>query len=131
MTVCFNTLNLTAPNSTTDRLLAKGFEDCELDDWGLSPQNFSFGPFIEATDKTHSLQEVGDTIWTNWIDRRRAEGAHEKLLIEFETESEPPMHAINALIKWLDREKLSYQLNMTYRLENDRFEGEVKAQGPH
>ncbi len=131
MTVCFNTLSLIAPNTTTNRFLAKGFENCDLDDWGLSPQGFSFQPFIDAYHDDSDTEETRDTIWTNWIERQQADRTRENLKIEFESESEPPMHAINSLIKWLDGENLTYQLNITYRLENNRFEGQLNAQGPH
>ena len=63
MTDCFNTLNLSAPPSTADRLLAKAFESCDLDDWGISPQSFSFDPFIHATKGNMNIHDSSNTIW--------------------------------------------------------------------
>jgi len=131
VTICFNTINFTANNQTTSRLLAKAFEDCELDDWGISPQNFSFKPFLDAATDIPAGEDSSETIWTNWIDRQPIDNQQEKLMIEFETQSEPPLHAVTALIQWLDQEQLNYKLNMTYRLENNCFEGQVNAHRPH
>ena len=131
MTVCFNTLRLTAPNTTTVRFLAKAFENCDLDDWGVSPQNFSFRPFIDAAQIETTGDDSSDSVWTNWIERQQTGNTDEMLQIEFESESQPPMQAINSLIDWLDTEQLRYQLNLSYRLENNQFEGQLNAQGPH
>jgi hypothetical protein len=131
MSVCFNTIHLTAPTVTTNQLLAKGFGDCEYDDWGFCPQQFSFIPFLEATcDKADVHSDNNDSIWTNWIDRQAAKNG-QKLMIEFESEHTPAINAVNALIKWLNEENLNYDLKFQYRQENERWQGELNAKNPH
>ncbi len=131
MSVCFNTLHLTAPAITAEQLLAKGFGDCEFDDWGFCPQQFSFIPFLKETASEDELKdETNNSIWTNWIDRQ-ADKHCQRLMIEFESEHTPAINAVNALIKWMNNQHLNYDLKFKYRQENERWQGELNAKNPH
>ncbi len=139
MSVCFNSVKITAPTATTEALLKKGFSLSEVDDWGLSPQNFSFAPFVSSTAPEDSSQEDSGEdksgqdnnadeladIWTNWIEISNSE-AGDLLTIEFESKDTPPLTAINAMTLWLKRENLAFDLEMKYRLENETWEGEYR-----
>lgn len=133
MGICFNSLQLSAPKDTTQRLLSKGFEDCDSDDWGLTPQLFSFRPFVLATDKQHlsDYQEEMEQIWTNWIEGAQADDQSvSQLTIEFESEGIPPLRTIQALIEWLQQEELNFDLRYRYRQENQSWQGELNAHNP-
>lgn len=129
MSVCFNAIELTVPPATADKVLAKGFENCDYDDWGFSPQGFSFAPFLSNEDRTSN--DVGsalESIWTNWINRETVEDSDQHLLvIEFESENVPPIGVVNGLIEWLKNEQLLFDLNYRYRLENENWNGSLQA----
>ncbi|GAA5317656.1 MAG: hypothetical protein AseanaTS_28610 [Candidatus Pelagadaptatus aseana] len=131
MNVCFNSLELKVPPVTADRLLAKGFENCDYDDWGFSPQLFSFKAFVgNITDEVTRLEL--ETIWTNWINRdKQGNGNDQTLTIEFESEDVPPVAVINAMIEWLKAEQLDFDLNYRYRLENENWQGQLQANHHH
>ncbi|MEC8429046.1 MAG: hypothetical protein VXZ35_11500 [Pseudomonadota bacterium] len=129
MNVCFNSLELTVLPAVADKILAKGFENCDYDDWGFSPQGFSFEPFLSAEDKNDDQTKSAlGSVWTNWINRENAaESEEHALVIEFESENVPPISVVNGLIEWMKRERLVFDLNYRYRLENENWHGALQA----
>lgn len=126
MSICFNSLQVVAPEKTTRLLLAKAFR-CEEEPTALlDPQNFSFAPFIQ--DQVGQPSSI-ERIWTNWIEQTKRK-RQRALLIEFESADAPPLIAINAMISWLQQQHLSFQLHYKYRRENEASESELKAQYP-
>ncbi|MFL0796555.1 MAG: hypothetical protein K6L73_03570 [Cellvibrionaceae bacterium] len=123
MPTCINTLSITGDQKVAATILSKGFENSESDDWGLSPQSFSFLPFIKAQ---HPNSDWQDTLWTRWLEEK-AQGKQHILNIEFESEGEPPTYAVDALIAWLNERELEYQLKLDYQPEGGEWTGEIKA----
>ncbi|NIB44537.1 hypothetical protein HBA55_33425 [Pseudomaricurvus alkylphenolicus] len=129
MSICFNSIQVTAPETTANRLLAKAFESSDFDDWGMSPQAFSFLPFV-ADKSDQDLQRALESIWTNWIERHWQK-PDQVLTIEFESENTPPIAAVNAMIEWLQQQKLIFDLRYQYRRENESWQGELTAHSTH
>jgi len=137
MGVCFNSLQLTASPDTAQKILNKGFEGCESGDQGVAPQNFSFRPFVTATqpsqvdDYTSELEQI----WTNWIDgeptANQKSQQDKQLTIEFESEDIPPLRTVRAMIAWLEQEQLHFELRYRYRQENETWQGELSASNPN
>ena len=124
--VCFNSLQVTAPAATLDRLLQMGYSKSDCDDWGMSPQNFSFEPFAEVADLNDSIsQEELQQIWTNWIEIKK-QGKRQQLTLEFESGKAPPFALINAMASWMKRQNLKYDLQFRYRLENEAWDGQLQ-----
>lgn len=128
MRTCINTLNITATPKVTSQILCKGFENSDTDDWGFSPQNFSFLPFVKSQHPDSPWQ---DNLWTRWVEEtpedKKKKQAH-SLCIEFESEGEPPTFAIDAMIAWLNEQDLDYQLKLDYQPEGGQWAGEINAQ---
>lgn len=137
MSICFNSLQLTASPDTQQKLLNKGFEDSDADDWSLIPQHFSFRPFVTAAQpsKADDLNRELAHIWTNWIEgnpaANRQSQADNPLTIEFESEDNPPLRTVKAMIAWLQQEQLHFELRYRYRQENESWQGELNASNPN
>ena len=124
--VCFNSLEVVAPAATLDRLLQMGFSKSDCDDWGMSPQNFSFEPFAEAAELSEAiLPDDLQKIWTNWIETKK-QGELQKLTLEFESGKSPPFALINAMAHWMKRQNLQFDLHFRYRLENESWDGQLR-----
>jgi len=136
MGICFNSLQLTASTDTTQKLLSKGFENCGEDDLGVTPQHFSFRPFVTATQPSlvNDCALELEKIWTNWIDGKPAANQQSQpdnqLTIEFESEDTPPLRTVQAMIAWLQQEQLHFELHYRYRQENEAWEGELNVSNP-
>lgn len=120
--LCFNSLQISAPEDTINRFLQHGFSLSEPDDWGASPQNFSFQPFGKAAEERKD-------IWSNWIEVKNV-GQQQQLLLEFESGESPPFSVIHASIEWLRQQDLPFDLHYRYRLENESWDGEIRESHP-
>lgn len=122
---CFNSLQISAPAATLERLLEQGFASSQADDWGLSPQNFSFLQFLgdQPLPRGYSQDDL-DSLWTNWLEVQ-SQGAEQLLTIEFESNDNPPLAVIKALVGWLRDAQLGFRLHYRYRFENGDWDGEL------
>ena len=127
-----NSLQLVATQTTTEQILAQGFECLPaLSLQNLSstkPQQFSFHPFAD-------LYHASDLkkIWTNWIETKELanEPHQQQLTIEFESEETPALSSIRAMVRWLEDKQLPFQICYKYRRENSRWQGEYCARSRH
>ncbi len=123
MPTCINTLSIISDHKVAGMVLNKGFENSDSDDWGLSPQSFSFLPFVKTQHPDSNWQ---DNLWTRWLEEN-GKGENHTLNIEFESEGEPPTYAIDALVAWLNERELDYQLTLNYQPEGGEWTGKIKA----
>jgi len=137
MAICFNSLQLIASTDTNQKLLKKGFEGSDPNDFGVTPQHFSFRPFVTATQqvKGDEFSRELEQIWTNWIDGNpissELDQCGNQLTIEFESADTPPLRTVQAMITWLEQEQLHFELRYRYRQENESWQGELNACNPN
>ena len=134
MSICLNALQVSAPAETTERILLKGFEKAENDDWGPVMEQFSFVPFVSATDQkllASHFTEI-DSLWTNWIEaieieQSNSDAEYDQLTIEFESHDEAPVYVIKAFIAWLEQEKLAFHLSYRSKQEGDAWQQQLQV----
>lgn len=125
MDICFNSLIITAPEITTEFILANACVNHRGNPCRCQPKDFRFSALLKTLAGDSIVPELDD-IWINWIECKSV-GEQRQLMIEFESREQPPTPCIEAIVEGLKQQQLAFSLQFQYRRENESWEGEMSA----